>query len=313
MPSTRVQRTTMFTALLGMCALSGVTLAQTPEPTTRAPDGGVTAKVPGDTASTTTPCDPLDAPGSLADWTIEVNPRLWWVSPSGDLQLPGSTAPKVRIETLDLDTPEFTPAGSLAIHADRFRFSFFGSSYSRDARFNAGSAFQLGTLNVSAGDDVRSMFDLGIYELTLGYRFYRRGFAIARLNPADCAHLLLDLYVVGGARMYDLDIEVERPGVATTGTDQFFIEPIAGLRSELAITHDFAINLQLDGGGFGDSDRSSFSFNISIDFQWRPISWLGVQIGWRQTLYSFSDGEGASTFEYDGAMAGLFAGLSLRF
>lgn len=257
--------------------------------------------------------DPLAAPASLADWTVEVNPRLWWVSPSGKMQLPGSTASKVRVETLDLDTPEFTPAGSVAINADRFRFSFFGSSYSRDARFSAGSAFQLGTLSVTAGDAVHSMFDLGMYELTLGYRFYRRDFAIDSLAPAECAHLLLDLYVLGGARLYDLDVQVERPTIATTGADQLFVEPIAGVRSELSVTRDFTINLQLDGGGYGDSDRTSYSFNISVDFQWRPISWMGVQIGWRQTLYSFTDGENATSFEYDGAMAGLFAGLSFRF
>lgn len=300
----------VLSALSG-CLSAGVLLAQTQPPPATSPDGGATAKVVTDTPANSTG-DPL-SPASLADWTIEVNPRLWWVSPSGDLQLPGTTAAKVGIEDLDLDTPEFTPAGSFAINADRFRFSFFGSSYSRDARFAAGSAFQLGTLSVSAGDDVHSMFDLGIYELTVGYRFYQHDFALSSLNPADCAHLVLGLYVVGGVRMYDLNIQVERPGVGSTGTDQFFIEPIAGIRAEHTITRDFTVNLQLDGGGFGDSDRTSYSFNISVDFQWRPIPWLGLQIGWRQTLYSFTDGENATEFQYDGAMAGLFAGLVLRF
>ncbi len=289
----------IMTAVIALCGAS--VLAQDSQPsasavgTAAAPDGTLTSVV--DT------------------WTIEINPRLWWVSPSGDLRLPGSASgtPKVRIEDLNLDTPQFTPAGSVSIDADNFRFSFAGASFSNDAEFFVPSPLAVGSISLLPTDPSESSFDLGIYELNVGYRFYQLDYKRRSEPSIETADLHLDLYALAGARMYDLNIRVSQAGTGVSEADEFYIEPIIGVRSELTIIRDFTINLQLDGGGMGDSDRSSFSFNIAIDFQWRPTPWFGVQIGWRQVAYSFEDGTGASAFEYEGAMAGLFTGAVLRF
>lgn len=246
------------------------------------------------------------------DWTISLNPNVWWVSPSGDIRMPGGTS-SVRVEDLNLDTPRFAPAASVSINAEDFRFTFAGASYSLDSEFTVASPLAVGSISLLPTGPSESSFDLGIYEVTLGYRFYERDFKAKSEPSPESADLRLDLYAVGGARMYDLNIRVSQPGTGESEADEFYIEPIIGVRSELTIIRDFSINLQLDGGGFGDSDRSSFSFNIAIDFQWRPAPWIGVQIGWRQVAYTFEDGTGMNTFEYDGAMAGLFTGVVLRF
>lgn len=249
---------------------------------------------------------------TINEWTIEINPRLWWVSPSGDIHFPGGSN-DVSIEDLNLDTPELTPAGSLAINADRFRFSFFGASYSRNAAFTTVSPLAVGSISLLPTGPSESSFDLGMYELTVGYRFLQRDFKHHSETSAESADLILDLYGLAGARMYDLNIDVSQVGTGTSSVDEFFIEPIIGVRTELTIIRDFSVNLQLDGGGFGDSDRSSFSFNVGVDFQWCPLPWIGVQIGWRQVFYSFEDGDSTDKFKYDGALAGLFAGVVLRF
>jgi len=304
----------LFLACFHANAQSGDPSMTPARPESAAPSDAPLSTSPSPSDAQTTPADGVTASVG-SDWTIEINPRLWWVSPSGDLKLPGGQPDKVDVKHLDLDTPEFTPAGSFAINADRFRFTFLGATYSRSADSAADSAFQLGGLNIAGGDQLDTDFDFSIFDLTVGYRFYSRDFKETTRNKAEAADLKLDLYALAGARLYDLDIQVRQSGSGSgrAGIDEFFIEPIIGVRSEMTIIRDFTMNLQLDGGGFGDSDQSSFSFNISVDFQWRPAPWIGVQIGWRQVLYSFSDGSGVQEFEYDGAMAGLFTGVVFKF
>ncbi|MGE3106987.1 MAG: hypothetical protein AB7G11_13290 [Phycisphaerales bacterium] len=248
----------------------------------------------------------------VSDWTVEINPRLWWVSPSGDIRFPGGSS-KVDVEELNLDTPEFTPAGSIAINAGDFRFQFLGASYSRDAEFFVAAPLAVGSISLLPSAESSASIDFGIYDVSIAYRVLQRDFKTHSGPSQENADFVLDLYALGGARLYDLNIDVSQTGTGSASVDEFFIEPIIGVRSELAIIRDFTVNLQLDGGGFGDSDRSSFSFNISVDFQWRPVPWFAAQIGWRQVVYSFADGQDLSKFEYEGGMAGLFAGVVFRF
>lgn len=269
------------------------------------PDGSTT------TSTLSLNPDPAAA-SSVHPWTVELNPRLWWVSPSGDLQLPGGSG-TVDIRDLDLDTPEFTPAGSVAINADNFRFQFFGAMYSRDSEFTVASPTALGSISLLPSGPSEASFDFGIYDLSIGYRFLQYDFKKRSQQSVETADFNLDLYGIAGARMYDLNIDVSQTGSGAASADEFFIEPIIGVRSELTIIRDFSVNLQLDGGGFGDSDRSSFSFSISVDFMWRPVNWFALQIGWRHIGYTFEDGENSNKFEYDGAMAGLFTGIVFRF
>ena len=124
---------------------------------------------------------------------------------------------------------------------------------------------------------------------------------------------VLDLYAIAGGRFYDINAGVTAPGGMPNDTDQFFGDAIAGIRAELVFLSDFNINVQVTGGGMGDSDRSSFSFDIAVSGEWRPHKNLGVQIGWRHMSLWLEDGEGPGKFEMDGSLAGVFASVTFRF
>lgn len=282
-------------------------MAQESAPSPALPDPSATAP----TDDTTPP-----APGPTDDWVIRVDPMVWWVSPGGKIRLPssgGASGDKVRVQNLDLDTPEFSPAGSVSINAGDLRFSFFGSAYSRDTESVSDSTFQIGDVSLAPGDDFRSKFDFNFFELNLGYRFLSYNFKEHSENKAEAADVNVDLYGIFGGRLYDMSISVGTPGGAASATDQFFGDVIAGVRAEFRFLHDFNINVQVTAGGMGDSDRTSYSIDVHAAGEWRPIPNVGVEFGWRQVAYSFEDGDGAAKFEYDGTMAGVFAGVVVEF
>lgn len=312
----------LILALAGAAAFACSASAQPAQPSQPLADTGATAPAAPNSPPSTTPTTIERGPdgstraesnalGDGQSWTIEINPRLWWMSPSGSLRMPGSSS-EVRLERLNLDNPEFTPAGQFTIRAERWSFTFFGAGYSRDTQTTADSTFTVGSVSAVPGDSIEAAFDLNVFELMVGYRFWEYDFAAKSADPAAAAPVTLALDAVLGGRLYELDLEVSSAS-ARTATDQLYIEPIAGIRGQLDIVRDFTISLQLDGGGMGDSDRSSYSFNISTAFEWRPIPNVGLQIGWRQILYTFQDGEGAQEFEYDGGIAGVFGGIVIRF
>jgi hypothetical protein len=288
--------------------LAAAAMAQNaaPEP----PASSTPAAEPPTTLQLAPPGGPPDPP-----WVIRIDPMVWWVSPAGDLKLPSTSGSddSVELSSLNLDTPEFTPAGGLAINAGDFRFSFFAAAYSRETTAGAESAFQIGDASFGAGDPFESEFDFNLFDLNVGYRFYTYDWRSHSADKDKCLDVVLDLYAVGGGRFYDMNIGVNAPGAEGNDTDQFFGDIVGGVRAEFTVIRDFSINLQLTGGGMGDSDRSSFSYDIQLNGEWRPWTNVGVLIGWRHIGFSLVDGDGAGKFDFDGTLAGLFAGVTVRF
>ena len=278
--------------------------------------------------------EPGSAKGYLGppSWTVQVEPWVWWVSPSGKVRLPATSGSggsggggfpdsgdKVRVEDLNLDTPRLSPAGRLHANAENFRFTFTGGidQVSRD-RTIADSAFRLGSVAVAPGDALNVDFHLAAFETTLGYQVWGRDFADRSSEPASAVQTDLRLYAFGGARFTDFSLDVKRlsgaPGAA--GADEFYVEPIVGLRLEAELGGAFSIGVEVSGGYYADSDRSIWSIDVAAAFTWRPCPNVGIQIGWRQLAESLTDGDdGAETerFEYDGRLAGVFAGVMIRF
>jgi len=71
----------------------------------------------------------------------------------------------------------------------------------------------------------------------------------------------------------------------------------------------------VSGGAWAEANRSVFSFDMSVAFRWEPSRNFGVEVGWRQMLLIMQDGEEGTVeeFEYTGGVAGLFAGVVVRF
>jgi hypothetical protein len=272
-----------------------------------------------------TPTDlalPRDRP---AHWTLRIDPVLWFTAASGDLKLPvnsgngpGSvTAPsnEVRLSQLNLDGTELRPAGAFTIASERWRFSFMGAYTDLDkSDVQAGRAFQLGAVSVAAGDRFNVDFQLGTYELNVGYAVIDRYDFGSELGDDSVEFSLIAL---GGVRVYDVSFDFARTSTGTGPTQadysDLFLEPLAGLRAELALTRSFAIDAQLTAGYAPFGDKETVSIDILAGFSWYPLDNLGLTVGYRQIAYDLSDGNGLGSFEYSGRLAGLFTGITLKF
>lgn len=272
-------------------------------------------------------CDPYNT-----GWVIQIEPLMWYVSPSGELTLParsgsgGSTGggfsdsgDSVRLSELNLDSPQFEPAGDLQVSIDRFRVGFSGAtnSVTRDSTI-ADEDFRLGAVEIAAGDELAVDFELTTVQLTLGYNVWSTDFSKHKLehDETGISPIALRLYAFGGIRLYETDISVENLSTAASAeASETFFEPIIGARAELQIARPFTIDVEFSGGFYADSDRSASSFDVAVGFMYHPHPNVGIQLGWRQLAFSLSDGEddSVSEFDYTGRLAGLYTGITLRF
>ncbi len=247
-------------------------------------------------------------------WTIHAEPIAWWVSPSGKIKLPGAGASdRVFVSDLNLDTPRVSPAGELQIRADRFSFNFSASAFSleRDDT-TADDAFTIGDVGVTPGDALDVDFDFATYQFTVGYRFDPIDLTGRSDDPASALDAVLAIELLAGARATDIGLDV-RSGSSASSADQIWLEPIIGARVDLRVLEQLSVDLGVSAGGFSTGDASSASLDIDVAFRYHPTDNVGVEFGWRQLGFALSDGSGDAEFEYDGRMAGVYAGVVIRF
>ncbi|MCB9845798.1 MAG: hypothetical protein H6811_07440 [Phycisphaeraceae bacterium] len=262
------------------------------------------------------PVAPAQEPGedrpSVFDWEVQVEPRVWFAATSGDLRLPGSTE-EVTFADLDLDEPGLRPGFEVQFHRDPWRITVSGFFLDEQATTTPGFGGSVGGLTFSPTDVLRSSVSQWSLDVSGGYVLHRyRGEPDGR-GAIDVAS---DLEVIGGVRTHAADIDVSLSGASpmvTTGDSQFFAEPFAGIRWTLDLYEQLTLEAEGNVGGFAVGDHSSISLDLGASIAWRPIHNMGVHFGYRQLAYSLSDGDGPGEFSLFGAVAGLYAGLSLRF
>ena len=297
--------------LLALIVASGLasSAARADEPV----DANLADQAASEAASTSQPAPAWPMMLDPDAWRVQVQPRAWYVSPAGKIRLPstGAASGKIKVETFDLDSPRASAYGEIALKSGPWRFAFSAAGYSVERSNTATSSFQIGSAAVAPGNLLQSSFEYTMAQGSVGYRVCEHDFGAADQNPG---RTVLRLEVMGGARIHDLDVRVTRltPTVLASSADPFYVEPFVGTRAELQVIRDFSIDLELSAGGLPVED-SVYSFDIAVGFTWRPIDGLGVQIGWRQLYVDLQEGKGAQQFEYTGTMAGLFAGVTLRF
>jgi hypothetical protein len=259
------------------------------------------------------------------EWTVQIEPTLWFVGPSGKIKLPvtSGTGPgafttdgdKLRINDLDMQSTRLRPAGTLTVASDKWRFAFSGSEYTlARSGVPAPTAGRLGAVPFDQGDPLRLELSFGAYELTAGYRIWSHDFTERTDRPSGAIDAAITIHLLGGVRLDDVDVGAENlsTGLRAEGSHLFF-EPIIGARAEAVIDRDFSIVVQATGGAMSLYSTSSYSFDLSVAFQWRPTPNIGVQIGWRQIAFDVQDGQDLDKFQYTGRLAGLFTGIVIRF
>lgn len=343
-----IARTPSSLAVACVLAISTFSHVRAAEPTPSAPPAEPPAGTPA--ATPATPAKPggpfgLGKPEQVVDpndkgtitapkyglaplWQVQLQPSIWFTSPGGKLTMPGTSIAgvadpeQIELDDLNVNSPRLSPFGKVHLRWKNWQLGLMGFGYSidRDTGFNRDA--RIGDLFVAPGDTLRTSLDFSSFEAVGGYRLLESN--LVRGNDGY-ANVIASLDGLFGARLYDLDYEVTMtpgpspragplvPPVTTTTADEFFAEPIVGLKGELEIYESVTVNVQLSAGYGPWGDNESLSWDVIAGFAWRPMENVGIQIGYRQLAFRLKSGDGAEEFKHNGSLAGLYFGLFVRF
>lgn len=240
-------------------------------------------------------------------WTLRLDARVWYAGPAGDVRMPGAAnSARTDLSDLNADNPRLSPYGSLTLRAPAEKIFFVaqGGGNSLNASVTAAGAFQLGNIAVNAGDNIRSEVDLASFELLMGY-------GPISLVGAPGEVTRLDLGLMGGVRLVEQRFTFTS-GASQTRMEDTYAAPAFGARLNAQLSREFSAEATSIIGFWPDRT----SGDIDINFNYTPggkDDWLTLQVGYRLLAFEFSRGAGASTREFSGSLAGLYAGLQLKF
>ncbi|QOJ01263.1 MAG: hypothetical protein HRU70_12525 [Phycisphaeraceae bacterium] len=243
-------------------------------------------------------------------WTLRFEPAVWYAGISGNLRMPGAPAGAGRttIRALNGDSPRMSPFAEVHARLGDWRLSVSGAFFSTDRDSIAASASQVGPIVVAPGDVLATSLDFTTFEVLGGYSLGRWSLVPRTEGGFGWEPEIL---LVGGVRYFGVDFEVQGPGGVTASADEAFVQPAIGFRAEMELVEAFSIDVQTLVGYWPDEE--STSVDIVVGFVWKPIDGLGVQVGYRHAWLDLTSGEGANEFHFDGATAGLYAGIELKY
>jgi len=292
------------------CTLGGVASAQTPQP-----PAVVTAIAERQPPSGAAPAPEL----ALNDrWRIRVTPRVWFVAPAGDLTLAGG--PKFKLGDVKADsttlapfldvTVREVPAEGVKVGVPNLIFAASGAITSSDSSNTLAGGGQFGSLAVAPGGQIDSQVQWSTFQLT-GGQVWR----LADLTPAGGMKgtTVVDLAGMVGARVQYQRFEFASGGV-TEREKLTWLEGIVQARLDVRLSSEFAAELNASlawaPDRFGGEVDAAFSYT-----PWRGARGqsLGVQIGYRLLATDYSVDRNGSKTEFNGSLAGLYAGVSLKF
>lgn len=237
-------------------------------------------------------------------WNVQLEGRWWYPALNGSVQIaPGDS---FEVEVVDADEPRSAPLAELTIRDGRFVFEASGFGYGFDQTKTAKQPFTAGGITFDRGDPVDVTIDYISAEATAGYSF--PSIVGGKDKPVD---LFFDVYA--GARMYDVDVGLGVPGGTSVLRGDTWIDPIVGFRMNLDMPEGLGLEVSLDAGGWPIGDNTSFTWDVTVAFQWMVTPNAGVEVGFRHLSVDHSAGSGDGRFEFDAALAGLFAGVAIRF
>lgn len=252
------------------------------------------------------------------DWTLQVEPNLWYVAPGGKVKMPGAAnSDTVRLEDLNIDRPRMSPYGKVRGKMGDWLVGISGFGFEAARTAQASAPLTLGGTTLSAGDTVRTRLEFSSFDLTGAYRIYENSLARDKDGLAAVAP---SLDVLVGARVISVDYDMSfsaapgRPALTPAGAsaDKLFFDPIVGFKFDMEFLEKFNINAEVKIGGMPGT-HASIAWDIIAGFSYRPLPNVGIQLGYRQLAFRLSSGSGADKFRYDGALAGLYFGVLVRF
>lgn len=257
----------------------------------------------------------------LHDWSVSFEARAWYQSPGGDLTMPGGavSGENIDLDELNMDSPKLSPFGKLRFQRDKLRIGLSGSQFSADRSSTVGSAQTIGDVPIYAGE--RSNLDFSHWSLETDAMYEVFSYVDGSTTDGRDEVRLRGL-LGGGLRATNVGIDFDvtptdasRSGLEPVhvGYDGTFVELIAAASLEIDLYEKWFISVDVSGGGFGLDGRSASSLAIEPTFTWHPSSRVGVEVGYRMLIHRLEDGDAPAQFEWNGSMAGVFAGVSVRF
>ncbi len=242
-------------------------------------------------------------------YTLEIEPSAWFVAPGGKGGLPGSSSRR-KFEDLNLDSPRFSPQIEARFRSGKWGVEASGMHFEiSDRNATQPSGGTLGDAAFSAGDTLSSDFEFTSVQLMGTYQLFGQTLSFRDDGKRKFAY---SIEAMLGGRFYDVEQRVASATASDTG-DGTWIEPVAGARLEMEFHESFTLDVRTDFGYLPAGGKESLSWDIAVGGTWRPFDNFGVQIGYRQLLVRLRDGDDAERYSFDGAMAGLSAGVSIRF
>lgn len=257
-------------------------------------------------------------------WSVRLEPQVWYVAPEGDLNMPGgaSGTPPLPLSVLEAEEPKASVAGQVTIRIPQneesrwgtddfwksgWFFSVGGASFSGDSTGTApAGGFTIGSLAIAGSAAVSTQFEWSTFHAMVG-----KWIAGSDFGTGGDVHI--DIYGVAGLRVHSQDVTVSSGGGSTAASESFGAA-LVGIRLDVKLPCGFAADVNVNGN-YWPGDPSCTGFEISPTFSWRPTDNLGLQLGYRLLIANCESGsEGdAGYYRFDGSLAGLYAGVEIRF
>lgn len=248
------------------------------------------------------------------DWEFQLEPLLWYASAAGRLRFAGSSD-SVEVRNLNLDSPRVSIGGEAHLYVGAWRLTLGGFDFGADDRKAVmEQAETIGGLTILPGDRAVSSLRVASAQVTGAYPLV---FARRPARTPQGVGVTGTLEGVIGARFYSVDSDVRIDsadgGSESLSGDAFFAEPLAGIKGELLVSRWLSLDVETTFGGLsGVSDGSTFSWDIAVGVQARLLPNVGLQLGYRQLVMEL-DEDREDGFEFSGSLAGVYAGLTIRF
>ncbi|MFG0329432.1 MAG: hypothetical protein ACF8PN_05970 [Phycisphaerales bacterium] len=253
-------------------------------------------------------------------WSIQGRPLVWFPAMSGDAQFGGAAANTSLSVSRDLglDDNEPTFLGEFIWRRDRWMVLVEAFDFDTESTGPARATFTVNGTPVSAGTPLTHDFGMTSVSAHLGYDFFGD---LLEPDPTDPQDMRADLHLSGliGGRAVGLDQRFAAAGGPTVSFDEWAGAIEAGLRLDLFVdpewdgggVWDVAVTVL---GGVGEYDSvETATLGVTFSMTYMPAENIGITFGYRQLDLIIERDEPGSNYEFDGRLAGLFVGATVRF
>lgn len=260
---------------------------------------------------------PTFAIDGAARWRLQFEPMAWVPALNGNLNLTGGSS--FNIDVISLGEVEWSPAWQVSLREERWTLTFDGFVFETSDNAKASDSVAGGGVAVVSGDTVAYDVNYAAFTLALGYRVWEMPVTnrIAGVDvgapsspfdtPAEGIGVFIDVF--GGARLYDLDLELSSGGGVLAAEDHTWVDVILGARISLDFPHGIGFDLAGDIGSLG----SDFAWNAEVGVHYAINDNIDAEIGFRHLDVFYTDDGGSDPFEWDITLAGLFGSIVIRF